>query len=137
MLFVVSRSKRLVALVIVLFAAFVAACLGIDPHLSSTSQLAVVINPGSADFGDVQVSSTSQPIDIIISPAGTGDQTDTVMGGSDSCGTGSPFKVAGPFPAPVSRTCTGSGTGTTFTENPGGTGGAGTCTTARPEEHTP
>jgi len=129
MLFVVTSSKRRIALVIVLFAAFVAACLGIDPHLSSTAQLAVVINPGSADFGDVQVSSTSQPIDIIISPAGTGDQNDTVMGGSDSCGASSPFKVMGPFPAPVQRTCMGSGTGTTFTENPGGTGGAGTCTT--------
>jgi uncharacterized protein (TIGR03382 family) len=127
MLFVVSRSKRRVALVIVLFAAFVAACLGIDPHLSSTSQLAVVINPGSADFGDVTVGVTSQPIDIVISPAGTADQMDTVMGGSDSCGTGSPFKVTGPFPAPVSRTCTGSGTGTTFTEASNGT--TGTCTT--------
>src|SRR5262245_32290070 len=116
MLFVVSRSKRRVALVIVSFAAFTAACLGLDPHLSSTSQLAVVINPGSADFGDVTVGMTSPPIDIVISPAGTGDQIDMVMGGSDSCGAGSPFKVMGPFPAPVSRMCMGSGTGTMFNE---------------------
>src|SRR5512133_1539751 len=117
MLFVVSRSKRRVALVIVVFAAFVAACLGIDPHLSSTAQLSVVINPGSADFGDVTVFATSSPpIDIVISPAGTGDQLDMVMGGSDSCGAGSPFKVSGPFPTTVSRTCTGSGTATNFNE---------------------
>ena len=129
MLFVVSRSKRRIALVIVSSAVTVAACLGIDPHLSTTQQLAVVVNPGSMDFGMVNVGVTAPgPSDIVISPAGTGDSIDTVMSISDSCGLASPFKVMGPIPATVSRMCMGSGTGTTFAE-PNGTGGTGTCTT--------
>jgi hypothetical protein len=119
MLFVVSRPKRRVALVIVVVSGAIAACLGIDPHLSSTAQEAVVINPGSADFGMITVGTTSIPIDIVISPAGTTDQSDMVTGISDSCGLASPFKVMGPLPAPVSRVCMGSGTATSFAEGTG------------------
>ena len=127
MLFVVSRPKRRVALVIVVVSGAIAACLGIDPHLSSTAQEAVVINPGSADFGMITVGATSLPIDIVISPAGTTDQSDMVTGITDSCGIASPFKIMGPIPAPVSRVCMGSGTATSFTE---GTGTVCTTTVA-------
>lgn len=71
--------SRLISAVFVLATAFVAACLGLMPELSTTAQEAVVVLPGSADFGSVPVGGSSMPITFTVSPAsGSGDSDDTI-----------------------------------------------------------
>lgn len=98
---------------VVTAAVTIAACVSLSPHLSSTEQDSVVVNPTSFDFGAVQVGKTSGTHAITVSPA-AGIQNDTITS-ITSCAQ---FPLSNfTLPAQVFHQCTmGSGSGSTCTD---------------------
>ncbi len=73
-----------------------------QPQLSETTQLVVVVSPGSQDFGSVTVNQTSAVGTVTVSPA-SGPQNDVIDSVTESCND---FEVTAlGLPAAVYRTC--------------------------------
>jgi hypothetical protein len=80
-----------------------AACAPDELELSSTAQKTVVVSPPSGSFGSVTIGTTSTPITFVVSPSGTGESDDTVIGVTLACPG---FRVEAPgLPAQVFRHC--------------------------------
>lgn len=104
------RKRRVLAGSVVLAVAAIAACLG--PSLSSTAQEAVVIQQGSSvNIGDVMVGSTGSA-SITISPAaGSQSSSDTITMITKGTCPGFALQLNPVPPVTVTRSCTGSGSG--------------------------
>jgi uncharacterized protein (TIGR03382 family) len=86
----------------VLLGGLIACNAPVDPTLSTTEQLAVVVGPPSTNFGSVAINTSSAPATFTVSPAGSGetDQTITSIIGCDG------FEISAPgLPAEVFKHC--------------------------------
>jgi hypothetical protein len=119
-----SVQKRTVAICVVT-GTTIAACLAIEPMLSSTQQAAIVVSPTTVNFGNVPINTTSAPQTITIVPASnTVSTTDTITSITAPC---SDFTVSGPIPATIILDC-GSGSGPGTASDVGSGTGAPMCT---------